>query len=134
MTPEILVGNAVADALAERGASVFPAVSDWVKMDQITWAVQQRIHATCILAAQAAPRSASTHPVCSLHAESENGNAPSWRTLHRTHLLLLAKGIIAVCAKTLPQRVVRWIGFETPSAQDHPALIHLCPCAYGIRC
>ena len=27
-TPEILVGNAVADALAKKGASVFPAVND----------------------------------------------------------------------------------------------------------
>ena len=32
------------------------------KMDQVTWAVQQRIYATSILAAQAAPRSASAHP------------------------------------------------------------------------
>ena len=63
---------------------------------------------------------------CSLHAEPENGNAPSWRTLHHTHRFLLAKGSIAMCAKTLHQRVVRWIGFETP-------LIHLCPCASGIR-
>ena len=61
MTPEILVGTAVADALAKKGASVFPAVNDWVTMDQITWAVQQRMYATSILAAQAAPRSASAH-------------------------------------------------------------------------
>ena len=38
-----------------------------------------------------------------------------------------------MCAKTQHQRVVRSIGFETPSAQDRPALIHLCPCASGIR-
>ena len=62
MTPEILVGNAVADALAKKGASVFPAANDWVKMDRITWAVQQRMYATSILAAQAAPRSVSAHP------------------------------------------------------------------------
>ena len=62
MTPEILVGNAVADALSKKGASVFLAANDWVKMDQITWAVQQRIYATNILAGQAAPRSASAHP------------------------------------------------------------------------
>ena len=62
MTPEILMGNAVADALAKKGASVFPAANDWVKMDQITWAIQQRIYATNILAAQAAPRNVSAHP------------------------------------------------------------------------
>ena len=45
MAHEILVGNAVADALAEKGASVFPAVNHMVKMDQITWAIQQRINA-----------------------------------------------------------------------------------------
>ena len=61
MTLEILVGKAVADALAEKGASVFSAVNEWVKMDQITWAVQQRMYATSILAAQAAPRSASAY-------------------------------------------------------------------------
>ena len=59
MTPEILVGN---DALANKGASVFPAANDWVKMDQITCAVQQRIYATSILAAQAAPRRVPAHP------------------------------------------------------------------------
>ena len=59
-TPEILVGNAVADALAKKGASVFPAANDWVKMDQIAWAVQQA-H-LCHLAAQAAPRSVSALP------------------------------------------------------------------------
>ena len=32
-TPEILVGNAVADALAKKGASDFLAANDWVKMD-----------------------------------------------------------------------------------------------------
>ena len=57
-----LGGNAVADALAEKGASVFLAANDWVKMDQIAWAAQQRIYATSILAAQAAPRSVSAHP------------------------------------------------------------------------
>ena len=62
LTPEILVGNAVADALAKKGTSVFPAANDWVKMDQIAWAVQQRIYATGILAAQSAPRSVSAHP------------------------------------------------------------------------
>ena len=61
MTPKILVGSAVADAFAKKSASVFLAVNDCVKMDQITWAVQQRIYATSILAAQAAPRSASAH-------------------------------------------------------------------------
>ena len=60
MTPEILVGNAIADALAKKGASVFLAANDWKIMDQITWAVQQRIFATCILAA--APRSVCAHP------------------------------------------------------------------------
>ena len=60
-TPEILVGNAVADALAKKEASVFLAANDWVTMDQIAWAVQQRIYATSILAAQAAPRSVSAH-------------------------------------------------------------------------
>ena len=69
-----------------------------------------------------------------LQAEPENGKALSWRTLHRTHWFLLAQGIVAMCAKTLHQRVVRWIGFETPSARDRPALIHLCPCASDIRC
>ena len=62
VTPEILVGSAVAHALVKKGASVFPAVNDWVKMDEITWAAQQRIYPTSILAAQAAPRSASAHP------------------------------------------------------------------------
>ena len=33
----------MADELAEKGASVFPAVNDWVKMDQITLAIQQPI-------------------------------------------------------------------------------------------
>ena len=61
-TPEILVGNAVAGALSKKGASVFPVVNDWVKMDQIAWAVQQHICATSIFAAQAAPRSVSAHP------------------------------------------------------------------------
>ena len=42
--------------------SVFPAANDWAKMDQIAWAVQQRIYATSILAGQAAPRSVSAHP------------------------------------------------------------------------
>ena len=60
---------------------------------------------------------------CSLHAESKNGNAPSWRTLHRTHWFLLAKGIIAMCAKTLPQRV---------GALDR--LRNTICCASGIRC
>ena len=41
MTPKIFVGNAVADALAKKGASVFLAANDWKKMDQITWAVAQ---------------------------------------------------------------------------------------------
>ena len=59
MTPEILVGNAVADALAKKGASVFPAANDWVKLDQIAWAVQQRFYATSMLAAQAATQSLS---------------------------------------------------------------------------
>ena len=62
MTPEILVGNFVADALAKKGASVFFAVNDWGKMDRITWGVQQRIYATSILAAQAAPRNTTAHP------------------------------------------------------------------------
>ena len=70
MTPKILVGNAVADALAKKGASVFLAANDWKKMDQITWAV-----------AQAAPRSVSAHP--------ENLG----KMLPRTHWFLLAKGI-----------------------------------------
>ena len=62
MTPEILVGNVVADALAKQGASVIPAVNDGGKMDRITWAVQQSIYATSILAAQAAPRNTTAHP------------------------------------------------------------------------
>ena len=52
----------MADALAKKGASVFPAVNDWGKMDRITWAVQQRIYATSILAAQASPHSTAAHP------------------------------------------------------------------------
>ena len=56
------MANVVADALAKNGASVFPAVNDWGKMDRITWAVQQRIYATSILAAQAAPRNTTAHP------------------------------------------------------------------------
>ena len=62
MTAEILVGNAVADALAKKGASVFSAVNDWGKIDRITWAVQQRIYATSILAAQASPHNTTAHP------------------------------------------------------------------------
>ena len=62
MTPEILVGNAVADALAMKGASVFSAVNYWGKMDRITWAVQQRIYATSILAAQASSYNTIAHP------------------------------------------------------------------------
>ena len=62
MTPEILVGNLVADAFAKQGASVILAVNDGSKMDRITWAVQQRIYATSILAAQAAPRYTTAHP------------------------------------------------------------------------
>ena len=72
MTPEIWVGNAVADALAKKGASVLPAANDWVNMDQITWAVQQRIYATNILAAQGAPRSASAHLRNRLHCFHQN--------------------------------------------------------------
>ena len=60
MTLEILVGNVVADALAKKGASVIPAI--WGKMDRMTWAVQQRIYPTSILAAQAAPRNTTAHP------------------------------------------------------------------------
>ena len=62
MTPEILVGNLVADAFAKQGASVISAVNDGGKMSRITWAVQQRIYATSILAAQAAPRNTTAHP------------------------------------------------------------------------
>ena len=90
MTPEILVGSAVADALAKKGAS------------DITWAVQQRIYATSM------PRSASAHPEDVLLPSPKTGTHHPGRTLHRTHWFLLAKGIIAMCAKTLHQRVVRW--------------------------
>ena len=55
------MGSAVTDALAKKRASVFPAANDWVKMDQIAKAVQQRICATSILAGQACPRSVSAH-------------------------------------------------------------------------
>ena len=123
MTPEILVGNAVADALAKKGESVFPAVNDWRKMDQITSAVQQRFYASSILAAQAAPRNASAHP------EDTLITARRIRKRERTNL-----ENASTCANILlPQGVVRWIGFETPSAQDRPALILPILCASAIR-
>ena len=122
MTPEILFGIAVADALAKNGASVFPAVDDWGKMDQITWAVQQRTKATSILAALAAPRNASAPPRGHFDRCTPN---PKTRAPHpgerRTH----CKGITATCANILLQGVEFWIGFgmRIPSAQDRPALI-----------
>ena len=137
MTPEILVGNAVADALAKKGASVFLAANDWVKMDQITLAVQQRIFATSILAAQAAPRSVPAH------AEDVLLAARRVRKRERTilgnasthSLVLVGLGCHChMCVKTLHQRLVHWIGSATPFAQDRTAIIHPIPCASGIRC
>ena len=71
---------------------------------------------------------------CPLHAKSENVSAPSWRTHHRTHWTLLAKGVIATCANILHQGVELWIGFGIPSAHDRPALILPILCASAIRC
>ena len=99
MTPEIVVGNAVADALAKKGASVFPAPNDWVKMDQITWVVQQRIKATSILAVLAAPRSVSARPEDVLAGTHHPGNAS-------THSLVpFGKGYHChVCENSTPAR------------------------------
>ena len=100
LTPEILVGNAVADALAKKGASVFPAAKERVEMDQITWADQQRIYATCILAAQAAPRSVSAHPEDVLLAARRirKRELTILENASRTRWSLWANGIIAMCA------------------------------------
>ena len=130
-TPEIDVGNVVADALAKKGASVFPVASDWVNMDQIVWAVQQRIYATSILAAQAAPRSVSAHPEDVLHAERERTileNASSHS------LVLVGKGYhCRVSVRALHQLVARWIGCAAPFAQDRSALTRPIQCASGTR-
>ena len=137
MTPEILVRTMLWRMHSPRKeqACSLRCQYDWVKMDQITWAVQQRIYATSILAAQAAPRSVPVHAEDrSARSESENGNAPSWRMPPRTHWFLSAKGIIATCVKTLHQPLVHCIGSATPFAQDRRAIIHPIPCASGIRC
>ena len=117
MTPEILVGKAVADALTKKGASVFPAVDHVGSTAALLCSPAYLLHR---LHHEAPPL--TLRMFCSLHAESENGNAPSWRTLHRTHWFLLAKGIIAMCATTLPPRVVRWIGICSGPPSSHPSV------------
>ena len=73
MTPEILVGTAVADALAKKG-------STWTRsLGQLGSALMP----PSLLAAEAGTTKRLCSP-CGRLAESENGNAPSWRTLHRT--------------------------------------------------
>ena len=108
------MGNAVADALAKKGASVFLAANDWVKMDQIAWAVPQRIYATRTLAAQAAPRSVSAHLGDVLLAARRIRKRE--RTILEnasTHSLVpVDRGVIAVGVRTLHQSVVRWIGSQ----------------------
>ena len=71
---------------------------------------------------------------CLQRDASENVSAPSWKMLPRTHLSRLAKGITAVCVRTLHQLVVRWIGCAAPFAQGRPTLIRSIQCASGTRC
>ena len=120
LTPEILVGNAVADALAKKGASVFLAANDWVKIcqDRMGCSTAHVCHQyTCC--SGCSTKCLSAHPedvLLAARRASGNVNAPSWKTPPRTHWSLWAKGIIAMCVKTLHQPVVRWFGSEAPFA------------------
>ena len=114
MTPEILVGNAVADALAKRGANVFPAFNDWGKMDQITWAAQQRIYATSIFAAQAAPRNTTAHPEEVLLAAQRvrKRERTSLENASSHSLVSVGKGISLPCLRAL-RTCTRCVGLAT---------------------
>ena len=84
MTPEIVVGNAPADALAKKGASVFPAVQNGP--DHLGSTATHLCHQ--LLAAQAAPRSASAHledVLLAARRVRKRERTILSRTLHRTH-------------------------------------------------
>ena len=130
LTPEISVGNAVADELAQKGAMTG---SRWTRSHGLSnsastplvYLLLRLLHEVSLL---------TLRMFCLQHDASGNVNAPSWRNPHRTHWSRLAKGIITVCVNILPQGVELWIGFGIPSAQDRPALVLPILCASAIRC
>ena len=93
-----------------------------VKWNSITWAVQQRMYATSILVAQAAPRNTTAHPEDVLLA------ARRVRKRERTNLEKASSHSLAsvgkgyhchVCELSTPARgALDW--FVTPFAQDRP--------------
>ena len=117
------------DALAKKGASVFPAVNDWRKMDQITWGHQHTCCSGCTTQRLSSSRKhfdrCTPNPKTRAHHPGERIIALTGSRWQRASL---------PCANILHQGVELWIGFGIPSAQDRPALILPILCASAIRC